>query len=207
MTSSGERDTVGLSAPGLLHGIRPCALQHAYPVAGPWRRVVVLPHASHHDALFVAGRRRSPSTRAGLADACICAGDAPSQSEERHRAEKAWSAMLPVPKRAIPRESSRSPSLRLGVCSGDGSLSRMAETRMPKIPQRRTAHGASSPERVCRKVLAASWVSSATLSHARDLRCSTASHSRQKAVRGFLGGVVSRKNPQKCTYFSGKKGR
>jgi hypothetical protein len=104
MTSSGERDTVGLSAPGLLHGIRPCALQHAYPVAGPWRRVVVLPHASHHDALFVAGRRRSPSARAGLADACICAGDAPSQSEKRHRAEKAWSAMLPVPKRAIPRD-------------------------------------------------------------------------------------------------------
>ena len=47
----------------------------------------MLPHASHHDAPFVAGRRWSPSAREGLADACVCAGDAPSQSEERHRAE------------------------------------------------------------------------------------------------------------------------
>src|SRR2546428_9702432 len=64
----------------------------------------------------------------------------------------------------------------------------------------------SPPEKVCRKVLAESYVSSFTLSHARSW-LSTAPHSRQKAVRGFLGEVVSRKNPKKCTYLSGKKGR
>ena len=44
------------------------------------------------------------------------------------------------------------------------------------------------------------------LARARS-RLATAPHSRQKAVRGFLGEVVSRKNPQKCIYLSGKKGR
>jgi len=32
-------------------------------------------------------------------------------------------------------------------------------------------------------------------------RLSAASHSRQKVVRSFLGGVVFRENPKKCTYL------
>jgi hypothetical protein len=35
----------------------------------------------------------------------------------------------------------------------------------------------------------------------------TVTHSRKKAVRGFLGGMASRKNPKKWIYLSGKTGR
>jgi hypothetical protein len=32
-------------------------------------------------------------------------------------------------------------------------------------------------------------------------------YSRKKVVRGFLGGMASRKNPKKWRYLSGKTGR
>jgi hypothetical protein len=87
------------------------------------------------------------------------------------------------------------------------SLACTAEARMPK--RYRTRDGAwgvisreSMPQSACRVM----GLFYHPLARTRS-RCSTAPHSRQKVVRGFLGGVVSRKNPQKCTYFSGKKGR
>ena len=55
MTSSGKQDRAEIADPSCLYGVRLFALLSHYNVAGPWRRVVVLPYAIARRLSQVAG--------------------------------------------------------------------------------------------------------------------------------------------------------